>query len=462
MSITRIVLVILFIPVFYLSVSCNILSDPAVPSEPPQTTVAEPLPTVPWRPPTNTSISGQVYDSVDGTPIPGATVYIREKNRGHLDMPNEVRTDSMGNYIVLNIMGGEYTINVFAQGYRPELYNGFDGITEPRTNATIVVVTDNTATTGINISMKRSATISGRVYRTDNGEPIAGAQICVYGPHWVTCSPVGATTDANGRYVVTDLNLGESSVTAEAEGYATKLYNGVYLKDEAITVITALGNDTPNIDFALDWGGSIQGHVYQGNGKTPVPEAQVWFMERDKASLPRCMPYEGGPQVKTASDGSYNITGLGSGHYDLSATKDNLYSAGITLVHVIIGQEYEPIDFNLQASGSISGYVYESDNITPISNANVVAQSPLFTYRAGNPPFSEARTDSNGYYVLNDLPPGEYHVQATAENHPTTYYGNVPFWLGWGSDSKVNVVSGRDTGGIDFSLSTYNPFEHEP
>ncbi len=73
--------------------------------------------------------------------------------------------------------------------------------------------------------------------------PIAGATIFVYGPHGST-GPINATTAANGRYVVTGLNAGESTVAAEAEGYVIRFYNGVYSSGEATKVVTIHGRDS--------------------------------------------------------------------------------------------------------------------------------------------------------------------------------------------------------------------------
>ena len=77
-----------------------------------------------------------------------------------------------------------------------------------------------------NSEVQDYASISGRIYRADNGKPIAGANVVVNGPHGGTLGAFHAVTDTKGRYTVTNLKPGESGLSVEAKGYVTRYYDG--------------------------------------------------------------------------------------------------------------------------------------------------------------------------------------------------------------------------------------------
>jgi hypothetical protein len=258
------------------------------------------------------------------------------------------------------------------------------------------------------------ASISGRIYYANNGEPIAGARVFVYQRNVMPGSR-HATTDAKGHYTVTNLNTNEATVGVKAEGYVDRYYNGgegVYSPYEAVKVKTVYGKDTPEIDIAMEWGGSVTGRLYMPDGVTPVKRANVLYLQTSGDRTPFLAtgdeptpPYQ---YVRSKPDGSYNIGGLLMGDYDLlirSVGLDEGFYAHTT-VSVVKGQEANGVDFVLEPGGSISGHVYLSDGVTPAGKVNVNAHNLSgFGGDYGN----EAAFD--GSYSIEQLPPGDYKIR---------------------------------------------------
>ena len=258
------------------------------------------------------------------------------------------------------------------------------------------------------------AAISGRVYRADNGEPIAGAKVLVYGPHGST-GPIQATTSSDGSYTVIGLGAGESTVGVEADGYVPEIYDGadgVYDGNKAIKVITVYGKNTSNIDFYLGWGGAISGHVYLPDNVTPVNGAYINYQQLNGEMTPRfggCLPSPMYDFVRSDSGGSYTIGGLLSGDYDLwvrARIGDKVYySTNNLIIAVVTGNRTDGIDFLLEPGGSISGHIYESDGITSVGGRHVSAnhQDGLWT--------SSDETADGGSYFIEQIPAGVYQIE---------------------------------------------------
>lgn len=245
--------------------------------------------------------------------------------------------------------------------------------------------------------------ISGHVYSADNGNPIAGARIHVYGPTWAN-----EETNEDGSYKVTGLDADEFWVVVEATGYVPRYYDGAkgtYVQDNAVSIKTTSGKNKPDIDLYLEWGGSIYGRVFMPDGSMPVYEASIDYVQISGEKTPRvggCAPMPSRDSVKSDSSGSYIIGGLLSGDYDLLTRykfgDEVLYSRTIT--SVTKGKETQGVDFILEPGGSISGYVYQNDRVTPVAEKSVTAHMSLVSDYS-------TRTAQDGGYSLKILPPGE-------------------------------------------------------
>ncbi len=203
----------------------------------------------------------------------------------------------------------------------------------------------------------------------------------------------------------------------------------------------ALGvNDVTNIDFALGTGGSISGFVRDGGG-TPIEGATVHALGESSSEYDT-----------TAADGSYSIVNLAPGSYEVDVTAagnageyyNNLYaSPAAPNVTVTDLTDTPNIDFALGPGGSISG-VIEDGSGTPIEYAMVSATTD-------DHPGGTGFTDENGTYVISNLPPGSYTVQAYATGYVWEYYDGV---YEEPAAPNVAVADLADTPNIDFTLGT--------
>ena len=254
--------------------------------------------------------------------------------------------------------------------------------------------------------------ISGRVTQADDVTPISNAAVIAVSGSY----SYGAVTTADGRYTIASLPPGSYKVYAYASGYITEVYKDSY-NSNAATIVSITATDSPsNINFTLDLGGTIAGHVYKADGVTPIANATV--------IADSGLGYGNGGAT-TADDGSYSIVSLMTANYKVSVQasgyiteyyKDSYNYYLATPVVVTAPNMSLNINFTLDVGGSISGHVFQADGVTPISGATIYADSGLgYGNRA-------ATTSGNGSYTITSLMTGNYKVYAYAAGYLTEYY----------------------------------------
>lgn len=130
----------------------------------------------------------------------------------------------------------------------------------------------------------RTGTLTGRITRASNGQPIAGATVRV--------GTVSTTTDANGNYTLNNAPAGVQTVLTSAPGFTSRsdqvtiAANGTTPFSTSLVAISASGNITivlswgaqpPDLDSHLTGPDVVNGgrfHVFFSN-KTPVPYASL-------------------------------------------------------------------------------------------------------------------------------------------------------------------------------------------
>ena len=391
------------------------------------------------------SISGRVTRESDGSPVVSADVWADTYDC--CGGGNGARTDADGNYTIDGLASGDYRVQVRADehGLVGELYPS----TTDWALASAVPVTAASTTPNIDFTLAGGGSISGRVTRASDGTPIVDANVYAFGPNgWGD-----ARTDGNGDYRIDGLATGDFRVEADAadRGFVREFYaepEGTTDYDAATLVNVTAGSDEPNIDFALDQGGSILGTVYDSDGVTPLGEVDVSAFSETG----------GGGHTRSRPDGSYIIEGLASGSFRVRAeAPDRGYASQFysstaayseaTLVPVIVGSETAGIDFVLLAGGSIAGTVLTANPGDPIAGVDVWANSYDGEGQGGG-----TRTDADGNYEITGLAPGDYRVRA--QKHEA---GLVGEWYDnttdWGLAARVPVTAGEVTLGIDFDLA---------
>jgi hypothetical protein len=237
-------------------------------------------------------------------------------------------------------------------------------------------------------------------------------------------------------------------ILVKKPGFAPEWYDSKYVSAAADRVTVAEGSDTPDINFTLDAGGEVTGHVYEEDGVTPIGGADVgvWLSTGEFVSWLPWTDYDGsyifwlrtGSYVIGASSGSIGGKYVGEWYDDHYDMKD------ATPVQVVAPHDTSGIDFHLAKAGSISGHVYEEDGVTPIAGASVYA-FPI----TGDHPGAGANAGPDGSYTIQGLPSGTYRVQATVSGHESQFYHSA---ADEASATAVTVNAPNDTPAIDFAL----------
>ena len=288
--------------------------------------------------------------------------------------------------------------------------------------------------------------ISGHVWENDGVTPIVdawvNAQIVSGGPHY------GQSSGTDGSYVITNLPVGDYMLTTNPNGYTCQTFDRALTQEDIDFVKVNAGDTIKGINFFLERGGSIAGHVYDAETKEPLEDIDV-------EGGPLGIYYPSGCRSNSNSDGSYVIWGdFPTGYCWVHAPTCSHYSAYILdydstkTVYVHSPDTTFGVDFYLSKGGAISGRVLEEDGVSPIRDATVVVTSEDHqVHRHSN-------TQTNGDYIVPGLPSRRYPIGVTVGIDPTKYhmgyYDNKPRRE---DATLVDVTAPDTTRGIDIILS---------
>jgi hypothetical protein len=440
--------------------------------------------------------------STSGQPVVGATVQAWETGNTYLVPAVLTTTDSEGGYSFSGLTQGSYQVcadgsqasGPSPSGYGLECYGGVAWPWQgsfPVTGATDVTVTGTAPFTGVDIQLPPESAVTGEVTAADAParQPLAGVTVSAYEPTLLPQSyPVASIeTRSDGTYRLTGLATGSYYVCFAASGattpapprtgYVGQCWGGGSFFGGAVTqgateVSVTVGALTPGIDVALSTGGEITGKVTADATNGPVDGAGVYVVPAGGGVFVL------GPSTSTAADGSYQVTSLAPGAYDVctapsgqvgynsSPYADECYEAfpwdgntnrsdlaGATAVTVVAGST-AVADVTVYSAGSITGTVTDSSG-NPLPGVEADVFTPGGATSAGG-----ATTDASGEYTVSGLAAGTYWVcfDATgAKGASLTGYADQCFsdlpWDGTGgeigSGTNVEVTNGAVTGDID-------------
>jgi len=407
------------------------------------------------------TISGNVARQSDGQPLSQVSVGASVPGVAGPGITGAL-TDASGNYIIDGVPYGTYIVQAPANGagsgddsYIPERWreksmSAYDPVT----------VSAGTNPTGKNFTLEPGGTISGHVYLQGSTTPIASVAVTVFDYSslttsvWITRTTV--ITNTSGYFKTLGVPAGQYGVRAgDTVGtYAYEWYNNTPFRNDAAPVTVTLANDTPNIDFTLEPGGSISGTVIADAGGA-IANCPV------NVSDYATNKWVNG--LRSATDGTYTISNLPVGTYRVSALPannslpyineyyNNAYDFNLAQsVTVTAGQITPSINFSLASGGSISGHVYQQGTTTPISQVTVTVID-YNTLTGAWITRGTATTDAQGYYKAAGLPAGQYGVRAgdQAGTYAYEWYNNTPFK---DNSTPVTVTVPDETTNIDFTL----------
>lgn len=192
--------------------------------------------------------------------------------------------------------------------------------------------------------------------------------------------------------------------------------------------------------------GVMHGQIHQIDGTTPIGGATVEALGVSSGT-PSLIP------TTTDATGNYSVS-LPSGSYRVRAKApgyareyfDNVTPSNeATVLNVTEGSSVVA-NFNLNEGGAITGHVYQSDGVTPITNANVFIRPSNYFFDDG----FRINTASDGSYAVDGLALGQYKVTAESPNYASKkYYDNI---YGWSNSNNVAVTPPNTTTGVNINL----------
>lgn len=320
------------------------------------------------------SIAGVITDSATNQPIGGSIVA--------LDLSGAVIftafSDPAGNYLITGIAPGSYTMRVQAQNYQTVIRG-------------VLVLANQTATANFSLS-PNPGSITGVVTNAQTTDPIIGAVVILDDSGVIVATGL---SDGDGRYVVSGIAPGNYFIHAEASGYQS-LVQGV----------TVFSNQTTTLNFELvPDPGEITGRITDSSTSNPIAGASIDVLIN-------------GVTIASAlsdADGNYMITGLAPGSYIVHAHATDYQNAVVGAI--VLADQTTTVDIALVDSpGSISGRVVTQIGFNPIPGA-------VLALDLSGAVVSTVLTDSDGNYVISDIAPGVYIIQAKADGFTTITRG---------------------------------------
>ena len=412
------------------------------------------------------SIAGTVYDDRNNNgvrdtgepPIAGVTIALTGTDDRGAAVSRTVITDAAGNYTFGNLRPGTYALVEsqpmnFSDGR--ETIGSLGGMNA--TNDRIDAITVRSGDTGVNYNFgELSGGISGQVYVDvnnngvrDPGEvPIAGVTITLTGLD-LNGNPVTRTaiTDANGQYQIIGLppsNAAGYTITqTQPPAYADGLARaggagGTATPNRVSNIVFPGGSIVPGYDFG-ERGASIGGIVYvdtNDNGardgnELPIAGVTITLTGVDINGLTVTRT------TTTLADGSYRFDGLalpGPAGYNITETqpagfldgRETVGSLGGTTTNDSFNVRFTTPGANgtgynfgerIQSPGAITGQVYLDSNGDRANNdgansgqTNWIVELTIIGLDGRPVVIATTRTDANGNYRFDNLPPGNYSI----------------------------------------------------
>ena len=402
------------------------------------------------------TISGTVTDAGTSTPLGNASISIMDSAG---DWVASGYTDSSGSYVAYDgLPTGTYYVYAQAQSHKPEVYDSILCLGCDRRSGTPVAVTVGSNTGNIDFALESGGTISGTVTDASTSQPLANAWISIADSNgsWLS----GTNTDNTGHYLSYDgLPSGNYFIRVSHNGHIPELYDNIVCLGCNNTTGTPVpvtdGEDTGNIDFALARGGTISGKITDAATTTALTNGRVDVYDSTGQRVTNMQTNATGDYV--TSDGlpaaDYFVRAQSQGYkpeiYNNIPCLNCNYTSG-TAVHVTVGNNASGINFALDEGGTISGTITDAATSMGIANANVNIYDSF-----GNQ-LTYGYTDSSGHYAVYDgLPSGNYYATTwNGQGYMDKLYNNLPCHFGCdvSSGTPIPVVSGSDTGGINFAL----------
>jgi hypothetical protein len=372
-----------------------------------------------------------------------------------------------GSYTIENLPAGEYYI--YADDYlgnatgRGSLLGTFYPDAADIAHAQKVAVLAGQTTSGINIALRKGATISGKITDAD-GMPLDSMLVFALKMDFPDASPVNlftqfhiglGSTDSTGAYAIAGLPPGPYVIRTlstytmtifwgfpfiqkgpQFDRVVDEYYGGVYnmlLIESARRVQVADTGAVRDIDFALQKAKFIRGRLTDAASGNPVAQAAIVALQ-DTVDFPFFII----PKIE--ENGDYRLGPLPSGKYRVFASSyagsqdntlpefyDDSKSIGSSAVVELADTDRDGIDFAFDPGATVEGFVdlAEGAAFEPAGD-DTLSNFPVVLFDAATGAYvRQGFVQINGGYRISRLMPGDYKLLALPDEAPyaATYYG---------------------------------------
>jgi uncharacterized GH25 family protein len=336
-------------------------------------------------------VSGRVLDS-EGEPIAGAEVNLRRRQT--VEMGGNVMvavmmvsdsTDAEGRFLFEDESPGRITLSAVAGGYQEGELKDLE-------------VPKGKDLEDVELKLPLGAVLTGQVFAPD-GRPLVGARV---GKVEGDAGPVrimhGNPTDGNGLYRLEGLQPGKVSIEAKHDDYPRAV------KD------TELEEGLNRLDLYFEGGVEVSGRVVSTSGE-PVADAV--------ARLAAAGRFWGGPQTRTAADGSFEMPGVQDGEYRLWVEAEGFADSDGKQQVRVAGEPVQGLEVRLDRGATIRGRVH---GLEPRDFGEVAVRAEGASFAGFD---DGASVDREGRYRIEHLLPGDYQVVAALSDSGRKATGRV-------------------------------------
>ena len=299
--------------------------------------------------------------------------------------------------------------------------------------ATVLDLAPGEARTGIDGTVPRYATLTGRVV-DETGTPVVGACAQLQSASGGGFIGRSGCTDAEGRWRIENLRpsaykvLITRGVQGPNDDLVERYYPGVPDSSAAVPVVVTEGAELPFIEVVMPHGARVSGRITSARDGTPLVGACVAARSLTGST--------GGTGGLTDADGNYVIRGVDVGAYHVHARRcsagnwaprwrgasndDRPADDGLLLQ---LGDSVSGIDVSLEPGAVITGRAVNTAT-EPLAGLCVTAYG-------GSSVQEDAQTDAEGRYTLQGLPTSStYYVfwrDCRTGRYATEYTGGTAF-----------------------------------
>src|SRR5215210_2605247 len=159
------------------------------------------------------------------------------------------------------------------------------------------------------------ATVSGRVAEGERGAPGVSVLLIYNEPAQRFRAAARARTDADGRYLLTNVAPGRYQILPVAPAYVVAGLGMNYPPGRPLTIVA--GEEVKDIDFKMEPGGVITGRVTDADGNPVIAEQVIVAPVEEAAGRQPRFDFDQRDQ-QTDDRGVYRLYGLPPGRYRVS------------------------------------------------------------------------------------------------------------------------------------------------